>query len=185
MTKLKIGDEVNIHGYIDEIRKDVVIIRNDGGYFGTVQSEIKALEQQPSDDTWSIKDVTNALTRHGLLEQEPSEKEKELNRLEAELQRAKMDAQTSYIQSPMPTSMIDKSNFNIEQYKSDVPPVTPTCKVGKWIPVHHIENKITYDSWKCSECQHDFDSEEESTVDFDEYKYCPNCGAEMRGSENE
>ena len=57
-------------------------------------------------------------------------------------------------------------------------------KVGKWICVRHIENKITYDSWKCSECQHDFNSEEESMVDFDEYKFCPNCGAEMVGAEN-
>lgn len=57
--------------------------------------------------------------------------------------------------------------------------VTPTRKKGKWICVHHIENKITYDSWKCSECQRDFNTEEESMVYFDEYKYCPNCGAEM------
>lgn len=38
---MKIGDEVFVHGYIDEIRKDTVIIRNDGGYFGTVPDEIK------------------------------------------------------------------------------------------------------------------------------------------------
>ena len=38
--RMKIGDEVAVHGYIDEIRKDVVIIRNDGGYFGTVRKEI-------------------------------------------------------------------------------------------------------------------------------------------------
>ena len=37
---LKIGDEVYIHGYIDEIRKDTVIIRNNGGYFGTIPSEV-------------------------------------------------------------------------------------------------------------------------------------------------
>ncbi len=37
---MKIGDEVYVHGYIDEIRKDTVIIKNDGGYFGTVPSEI-------------------------------------------------------------------------------------------------------------------------------------------------
>lgn len=37
---MKIGDEVFIHGYVDEIRKDVVIIRNEGGYFGTVKEEI-------------------------------------------------------------------------------------------------------------------------------------------------
>ena len=42
---MKIGDEVLIRGYIDEIRNDVVIIRNEGGYFGTVKSEILNREQ--------------------------------------------------------------------------------------------------------------------------------------------
>ena len=37
---MKIGDEVYIHGYVDEIRKSTVIIRNEGGYFGTVEEEI-------------------------------------------------------------------------------------------------------------------------------------------------
>ena len=37
---MKIGDEVYIHGYVDEIRNDVVIIRNDGGYFGTIPEEV-------------------------------------------------------------------------------------------------------------------------------------------------
>lgn len=37
---MKIGDEVCVHGYIDEIRSDVIIIRNDGGYFGTVENEV-------------------------------------------------------------------------------------------------------------------------------------------------
>ena len=39
---MKIGDSVFVHGYVDEIRKDVVIIRNSGGYFGTVPNEIIA-----------------------------------------------------------------------------------------------------------------------------------------------
>lgn len=38
---MKIGDEVAIHGFIDEIRKDTVIIRNEGGYFGTISKEIQ------------------------------------------------------------------------------------------------------------------------------------------------
>ena len=37
---MKIGNEVYVHGYVDEIRNDVVIIRNDGGYFGTVEDEV-------------------------------------------------------------------------------------------------------------------------------------------------
>ena len=32
---MKIGDEVFVRGKVDEIRKDVVIIHNDVGYFGT------------------------------------------------------------------------------------------------------------------------------------------------------
>ena len=42
---MKIGDEVYVHGYIDEIRNDVIIIRNDGGYFGTVPSEVVEKEE--------------------------------------------------------------------------------------------------------------------------------------------
>lgn len=43
---MKIGDEVYVHGYVDEIRYDdtkrvsTIIIRNDGGYFGTVEDEV-------------------------------------------------------------------------------------------------------------------------------------------------
>lgn len=37
---MKIGDRVYVHGFVDEIRKDTIIIRNNGGYFGTIKSEI-------------------------------------------------------------------------------------------------------------------------------------------------
>lgn len=36
----KIGDRIFVRGYIDEIRKDTVIVRNDGGYFGTTWNEV-------------------------------------------------------------------------------------------------------------------------------------------------
>lgn len=39
---MKIGEEVYIHGFIDEIRKDTIIIRNEGGYFGTVKEEVES-----------------------------------------------------------------------------------------------------------------------------------------------
>lgn len=46
---MKIGDEVYIHGYVDEIRNGTVIIRNDGGYFGTVPEEIlTSVQLEPS-----------------------------------------------------------------------------------------------------------------------------------------
>lgn len=56
---MKIGDRVYVHGHVDEIRKDCVIIRNDGGYFGTVKSEI--VEAQKTEDIVSVircKDCT-------------------------------------------------------------------------------------------------------------------------------
>ena len=37
---MEIGDRVFINGYIDEIRKNTVIIRNNGGYFGTIPDEV-------------------------------------------------------------------------------------------------------------------------------------------------
>ena len=37
---MKIGDRVYVHGYVDEIRKETIIIRNEGGYFGTVPEEV-------------------------------------------------------------------------------------------------------------------------------------------------
>lgn len=42
---MKIGDEVYIHGYIDEIRPGTIIIRNDGGYFGTITDEIFTIQE--------------------------------------------------------------------------------------------------------------------------------------------
>ena len=42
---MKIGESVYVHGYVDEIRKDTIIIRNDGGYFGTVEREIEVKDR--------------------------------------------------------------------------------------------------------------------------------------------
>lgn len=53
---MKIGDEVYVHGYIDEIRNDVIIIRNDGGYFGTVPSEVVDQEPKCEDCKWNTWD---------------------------------------------------------------------------------------------------------------------------------
>lgn len=47
---MKIGDEVFVHGYVDEIRKDCIIIRNNGGYFGTVKGEvIESISEEPGE----------------------------------------------------------------------------------------------------------------------------------------
>jgi len=48
--RIRIGDEVWVHGYVDEIRRDVVIIRNTGGYFGTVPEEIARGERRHEEE---------------------------------------------------------------------------------------------------------------------------------------
>ena len=59
--EISIGDEVWVHGYVDEIRKDCIIIRNDGGYFGTVAEEIgycddyEDLADTPQTDVYDYK----------------------------------------------------------------------------------------------------------------------------------
>lgn len=37
---MKIDEEIWVHGYVDEIRNDKIIVRNQGGYFGTAEKEI-------------------------------------------------------------------------------------------------------------------------------------------------
>lgn len=51
---MQIGDEVYIHGYIDELRGDTVIIRNDGGYFGTARSEIRPNDEDVGKPCYKI-----------------------------------------------------------------------------------------------------------------------------------
>lgn len=59
--RLKIGQEVLIHGYVDEIRKDTIIIQNDGGYFGTVEWEVTDIEMP---DTNEVLDKIRAEIEH-------------------------------------------------------------------------------------------------------------------------
>lgn len=47
---MKIGDRVLVRGVVDEIRKDTVIIKNRGGYFGTVPEEIETDGCKPKTD---------------------------------------------------------------------------------------------------------------------------------------
>ena len=50
---MKIGDRCFVHGYVDEIRKDTVIIRNNGGYFGTAPGEVIVVNN-PTHPNWIL-----------------------------------------------------------------------------------------------------------------------------------
>ena len=63
---MKIGDRIFVRGYIDEIRKDTVIIRNNGGYFGTIPSEVITGElpsAQPEIKPINYYDCANAMLK--------------------------------------------------------------------------------------------------------------------------
>ena len=58
-----------------------------------------------------------------------------------------------------------------------LPPVTPTRPKGKWIILDECANEGVY----CSECHKKvFKLEFSPTMKWRNFKYCPNCGADMR-----
>ena len=61
----------------------------------------------------------------------------------------------------------------IDDMYNELPPVTPTRKSG----LHWIERSDNESMWlECPHCHID---------SIAAYNYCPNCGADMRGNENE
>lgn len=55
------------------------------------------------------------------------------------------------------------------------PPVTPTERTGEWVRRWHLSPDC-YQEWQCSECEYEMDGRT---------NYCPNCGADMRGEQDE
>ena len=64
---MRIDDEIYVHGYLDEIRQDKVIVRNEGGYFGTTVDElVEAIpkadyETRLTTDMATIKQLSNSI----------------------------------------------------------------------------------------------------------------------------
>ena len=67
----------------------------------------------------------------------------------------------------------------LRDFVAELPPVTPTRKVGKWIKVTDTEFGIGY---KCSECGRFILTESVDGRKLKDYPYC-HCGADMRGGE--
>lgn len=101
-----------------------------------------------------------------LLEQQPSD--------DCVSRQAIADAVESTIAKYIPIFLgrYEKIPLEVAMAIKNVPPVTPTHKVGKWIK--------TGGSFRCSECMNMPEFKDIRTL-----KYCPNCSAEMRGNENE
>ena len=60
---------------------------------------------------------------------------------------------------------------------SDLPPAQPERRTGRWLNVNESEK------WECSECGRMMWFSPRLGVKPSDYRFCPNCGADMRGEE--
>jgi hypothetical protein len=150
---MTIGEEVLIHGYIDEIRKDIVIIRNEGGYFGTVSEEIRSSSEIPNT-------CEDAISRQAAI-----------RAIEA-LQRPIMREESNYYQFKF--SGMSEALGAVE----NLPSVTPQQRTGRWIEVIDESDSLGNKTWhhECSICGSDKSG-------WGTYKHCPDCGTKMEVEE--
>lgn len=190
---MKIGDEVYVHGFIDEIRNDVIIIRNDGGYFGTVPSEV--VEQEPtaeySSDVISRQAAIDALYDKGLSMTAWGEllamKWSDIQTCIELLPSAQpFTAEQIQTMQELEFAQVEKA---YELGKADRPK-------GHWIETAQayyeminekgggVDENTPYfiDDIACSECLAKFSVIDNETERFD---FCPNCGCAMKGGEEE
>lgn len=78
------------------------------------------------------------------------------------------------------TAIQRKVTWGIEECEAIIASL-PTIKqkVGKWIRVHYINDGKDTAMNKCSNCQEEFGWDIETGISFEDYKFCPNCGAKM------
>ena len=68
-------------------------------------------------------------------------------------------------------------------FASAQPTIEQERKTGEWIGMEYdgyADGNYVYYEWKCSKCGCVIEEEGRPT-----YNYCPQCGADMRGNENE
>lgn len=121
--------------------------------------------QESEDDTWSLKDVTDALKRHGFLQEQESCED-------AISRQAAIDTLDT-------TDKFMDEERTVETYKAllkecyeVLPSVTPKQKVGKWIYTKAVSTGeiIWSECSVCGEGEHGCAKR---------MKFCPNCGARM------
>jgi ribosomal protein S27AE len=66
----------------------------------------------------------------------------------------------------------------------DLPPVQPERKKGEWI---YGEDEYGVDGYHCDECGYfvPWDYVHKFINYIEDYKFCPNCGADMRGNHDD
>lgn len=83
------------------------------------------------------------------------------------------------LKQALAVSVILEDKKTIGQIIDEQPTIEPEHKTGHWVK---SDMQRWYDIWLCSECGEKTDS---SVMSKPRYKYCPMCGAEMYGGEQE
>ena len=60
---------------------------------------------------------------------------------------------------------------------AQLPAVRPERKKGKWIGI----DDFPHDTWECDQCGGIVEDDDR----IEDWKFCPNCGADMRGEQHE
>ena len=75
-----------------------------------------------------------------------------------------------------------RASAMVIQMIDDAPTVQPERKTGHWVEI----GDEPYDEWECDACGFVIDGS--GCIDPEEYRdiyrFCPNCGADMRGEED-
>ena len=136
--------------------------------FGEVIDIIQSLPPvtpKPKTDTWSIKEVADALEKHGLIrEQEPCEDCISRGWLKTAIHNFYHGLKH------IPTEE------DIQAYIDAAPSVNSQTKIGRWIAVENEEMETV--GYYCSECDLPMETEQRT-------KFCPNCGAKMESEDEE
>lgn len=149
---MKIGDRVFVHGYIDEIRKDTVIIRNDGGYFGTAPSEVVTGELPSVQPEITDGQAIEHLQESGWMQ--------------------------SHDKQMYEMGLRERLADDSDSYDVLLPSAHPERPKGKWLSHYEYCKKhellpsgLVAFRW-CDQCEQGV----EHPTNF-----CPHCGADMRG----
>ena len=79
---------------------------------------------------------------------------------------------------PYTDNIYNSTAIEIKEILQRLPSVQPKQKTGRWIYMKDCED------WFCSNCKDIFMLLEGTPKDND-YNYCPNCGAFMKGESND
>lgn len=197
---MKIGDMVFVRGYIDEIRKDTVIIRNNGGYFGTVpdeivssvQPEIEQIKWERDTAIQQLKDLGYGLGEKPRTDGDCISRQTAIDlwdKYHPYIATKAMEYDRDLRALPPVQPDIARDIATIIENEKDMRVILSGAerKKGEWAPTYSDCGDDVWVVWKCSECgyvrkkgwDHTSDGERPDAL------FCEMCNADMRGEQNE